>query len=454
MKKNIKILIVDDEEPIRTLLSTHFLNLGFEVTTVDSATAAAESIGKQEFDVVVSDIKMPKHDGFWLLDKIFTLEAPLCHLPMILITGHGEKDCAIQAVNKGAFGYIEKPFDLEHLDTLIEKAIENFQLSAQRWREREALKRQVQQDTHIPPFIPHRETLQRLAPERETPVLILGPSGSGKEVWAKNLHRQTQKTFDNFVAINCAAMPSELLESEIFGHEKGSFTGAHQAKAGLAELSSEGTLFLDEIGDMDLRLQAKILRFLQERCFRRVGGSREIHFKGRVVAATHRDLGLLSKEQKFREDLFYRLSVVTVSLPSLTERDDRLELAEFLWVQLGKRRGVVRALTMEEKAFITSYPWPGNVRELQNCLERAIIMNEPINAIRARAHLPGSLSVTEKTQVTSDDDLSTLRRRLLNEAEMKALEIALQKTNGNKTKAAQLLGIDRTTLNRILKKVA
>lgn len=457
------LLIVDDEETIRTLLSMHFQELGYPVTTAETARQGLQSLPREQPCIIICDIKMPVHDGFWLLNQVREATKPQSISPVIFITGHGEKDCAIDAVNKGAFGYLEKPFDMNAIDNFVEQAAMAMETEFRAWQSNEIYTR-TNEPTQTRRFLPNEDILKKLAPELETPVLITGESGTGKEVWARALHQLAGYQPETFVAINCAAMPSDLLESELFGHEKGAFTGAHQTKVGLAELAVQGTLFLDEIGDMDIKLQAKILRLLQERTFRRVGGKQEIPFQGRFLAATHKNLPELVLQKQFREDLYYRLSVVQVTLPALRDRADRVDLALSLWASLCQRRRNNRTLTQQERDYIQNHSWPGNIRELSNCLERSLILGTPI--VAQSPDLPptsDNLRLTDKNL----EDLIHLLERSQREQNWKnareELHLAIDKwlimaaikySNNNKSAAAEKLGIDRTTINRILKKSA
>lgn len=488
----LRVLIVDDEASIRQLVESRLARKGFAVRSADSGEAALKAL--QEFDahVIVSDLRMPGMGGFELLKQV--------KLPTILITGHGDKESAIQAVEAGAFAFFEKPFDLDALEVMVRRGAER-----RIWEiEREALLKRLDRlcklqgrelenfdRAHSASFLGQspriaeiKALLARLAQKPNASLLILGETGTGKEVVAQELHKLTHtKVSDGgrtpFLALNCSAIPADLLESELFGHEKGAFSGAQNARIGLAEAVREGTLFLDEVGELDPRHQAKILRLLQERKFRRVGANTEMTFNGRIVAATHRTLPSLAKEGKFREDLYYRLAVITVELPPLRERREDLPL---LLEGLCKKHGLsgVERATLNH---VLNYDWPGNIRELNNWLERAAILGlhndegfvtEPVQGLGAAA-MPARTSVNPAaslqlvtapapaaTNSAADDalsnlpatgDLKTLRARLLDEYDRLWIERALDQHAGNVTAAARTLGIDRKNLTRRMKEL-
>jgi DNA-binding NtrC family response regulator len=392
-------------------------------------------------------------------------------VPTILITGHGDKESAIRAVEAGAFAFFEKPFDLVALEFTVVRGAERHVLEAERRDLLAKLERlcklqsrelEVLNSKESSPFIGEsaaidetKSLLARLSKKPLAPLLILGETGTGKEVVARELHRLTHGESNRapFLALNCAAIPTELLESELYGHEKGSFSGAQTTRIGLAEAARDGTLFLDEIGDMDPRHQAKLLRLLQERKFRRVGSNNEIDFTGRIVAATHRDLKKFAETERFREDLYYRLSVISVVLPPLRERGTDIQLlAEKLCTKHG-----LRGLAPERWAEIVTYRWPGNIRELNNWIERAAILGLHDDEGLLTAPMPGvseaTAAVTDRPTLSFSEGLSIkqLREQLMDEYDRRWIEQALDKNRGNISAAAKALGLDRKNLAKRMK---
>ncbi|MBS1984396.1 MAG: sigma-54-dependent Fis family transcriptional regulator [Bdellovibrionales bacterium] len=477
--QHLRVLIVDDEESVRTLIEGRLARRGFTVACAASGEAALKLAREFEPLALITDLRMPGMDGFAVMQA-------LPELPTIIITGHGDKESAIHAVETGAFAFFEKPFDLDALEVMAKRACEKRVMSL----EREALLRKL--DTLVksqgrelesidakfgptsfvgdsPGIREIKSILARLAQKPHAGLLILGETGTGKEVVARELHRLThpKSTGENgrtpFLALNCSAIPADLLESELFGHEKGAFSGAHATRMGLAEAVREGTLFLDEIGELDPRHQAKILRLLQERSFRRVGANQDLNFQGRIVAATHRDLPRLASEGSFREDLYYRLSVVSVVLPPLRQRPDDLpKLMETLC-----RRHGLKGLSKESERQALAHKWPGNIRELNNWIERAAILGlhdekgfvteglgQGVGASSAgtasASNAPGNL-LSLVPNVDESDDLKTLRTKVLDEFDKRWIEKALDENAGNVSAAAKVLGIDRKNLARRIK---
>jgi DNA-binding NtrC family response regulator len=464
-----RVLIVDDEESIRTLIEGRLGRKGFETRTAASGREALEALEEFHAQVVITDLRMPGMDGFELLSKL--------RVPTIIITGHGDKESAIRAVEAGAFAFFEKPFDLDALEVMVRRGAEKHLMEV----EREELTRKLdrlcklqgrelenwdrsQSSTLIGNTPRMRELhtlLERLAQKPHAGLLILGETGTGKEVVAQELHRLTHSASDGrspFLALNCSAIPADLLESELFGHEKGSFSGAHAARIGLAEAVREGTLFLDEIGELDPRHQAKILRLLQERRFRRVGANSEQSFAGRIIAATHRDLPRLASEGRFREDLYYRLSVVTAVLPPLRDRKEDLPaLAQKLCAKHGMKG--LHPLALEQAR---AHTWPGNVRELNNWIERAAILGlhddqDLVTAdITTEGVSKGALrrrSSDVGAQIPDTGDLKSLRAQVLDEYDRRWIENALTEHDGNISAAAKALGIDRKNLTRRIREL-
>ncbi len=462
--KSYRVLIIDDEATIRDLISRRLERKGF---TIEVAASGDEAIAKAETfkpDLAISDIRMPGLDGFAVLKKL--------QIPTLLITGHGDKESAIRAVDEGAFAFFEKPFDLDAVEVALRRAGEKATLQKEKaelllhleklckYQSRELeFKDQLKDSPFIgecPPILEIKETLKRLAVKPQATLLILGESGTGKEVVAHELHELSHKKSDRrpFMALNCASIPTELFESELYGHEKGSFSGAHQNRVGLAEAVGSGTLFLDEIGDMDPRHQAKLLRLLQEKVFRKVGSNTEVPFKGRIVAATHRNLKARSQEGTFREDLFYRLSLVTVELPPLRERgSDLFRISE----SLCKKHGLA-GLSPERMAELRGYNWPGNIRELNNWIERASILGLIDSEWRVSAPVPGHPETTSLPRSaapldTSGKSIKELRHEILDHYEKLWIQEALKNHRGNISAASRSLGIDRKNLTKRMKEL-
>lgn len=452
----VRILIVDDEDSVRKLLRGRLERRGHDVYEAGEGAAALLQIKDKNIQVVVSDIRMPGMDGFELLKAV--------KVPTVLMTGHGDKESAIRAVEYGAFAFFEKPFDLDAIEVTIRRAFESWKLKEERDqllnrlqdlcvfqdREIESLDKKSSADFvgKSEKILEIKAVLKRLLLKPQASLLILGETGTGKEVVARALHNMGHGSGDRvpFLALNCASIPTELFESELYGHEKGSFSGAIKQRVGLAEAVRDGTLFLDEIGEMDPRHQAKLLRLLQERKFRRVGSNSEIAFKGRIVAATHRDL---KDQERFREDLYYRLSVVSVTLPPLRERrDDLPDLVE----ELCKRHGL-KSVAPEILPEVLSYEWPGNIRELNNWLERAAILGLHDTAGHVVSPVPSSVVIGVESNPPSlleeiVGDIKHRREKILDMYDRRWIETELVNQKGNISAAAKSLGLDRKNLGR------
>jgi len=437
-----RILVVEDDATFRSLLATILDGEGYEVAEAEDGEKALAMLRHSEFDLVVSDLRMPGRSGMDLFRETRSYAAPP---PFLLITAYGTIEEAVSAIKEGAADFLTKPLkDPAALRTLVKKV-----LDAGR-REREYLSLKEAESRGLPPeelifageaMKDIRRMVREVAKTVST-VVVYGESGTGKELIARMIHLLSPRRGAGFVPINCASIPETLLESELFGHERGAFTGAVQSRRGKFELARGGTIFLDEIGEMPFSLQAKLLRVLQERSFERVGGSREISADVRIIAATNRNLETEVKEGRFREDLFYRLHVFPLRLPPLRERRDAIpELAAFFAgrfaVRSGKRNLALSPATMDALA---QYPWPGNIRELQNVLERAVILCR--DGIEPR-DLPESLS--RPVHEVSESG-GTLRDR-----EKEAIIAALKNNRGNRRRAAEELGLSRRTLQYRLK---
>ena len=371
-----KILVIDDERSIRNTLKEVLEYENHEIDTAVDGPEGIEMFGKGKYELVLCDIKMPNMDGIEALEKLMELPG---NAPIVMISGHGSIDTAVEAIKKGAFDFIEKPLDLNRLLITIRNALERKDLVT----ETQALKRRVNKTYEIigqsPPIMQVMEMIERVAPT-DARVLITGNNGTGKELVARWLHEKSARAGGPFVEVNCAAIPSELIESELFGHEKGSFTSAYKDRKGKFEIANKGTIFLDEIGDMSLPAQAKVLRALQENKISRVGSDKEIKVDVRIVAATNKDLRKAIDENLFREDLYHRLSVILVRVPTLNERlEDIPLLAEHFINQICTEYGMpLKEITAEAIAELQKINWTGNIREFRNVVERLIILCDKV----------------------------------------------------------------------------
>jgi DNA-binding NtrC family response regulator len=443
-----KVLIVDDDTSMCELLAEGLTQQGYDARWKASGQEALAEIELRSFDVVLTDINMRDMNGLELCQRA-TEAHP--ELPVLVITAFGSMETAVQAIRAGAYDFITKPFDIDVVGIAIERAVKHGVLT----REVQRLQRAVDESRRFdellgasPAMKEVYDLLERVA-ESESTVLVSGESGTGKELVARALHRRSKRATGPFVAINCAAMPEQLLESELFGHTKGAFTDARTARPGLFVQAKGGTIFLDEIGDMPLGLQPKLLRALQERTVRPVGGDHETPIDVRVVAASNRDLETAIEERKFREDLYYRINVIHVELPPLRARGaDVLLLAQhYLEHFAAQSQKEVRSLDPEAAERLSAYAWPGNVRELANCLERAVALTRGESV--GIADLPEKIRNYRTSHVlVAATDPSELVP--LEEVEKRYILRVLEAVGGNKTLAAQVLGLDRKTLYRKL----
>lgn len=442
-----RILVADDEEASRKGLQALLSNWGYEVEGAADGQEAVEKAAAFLPAVVISDLVMPKLDGLELLKS---LQADLPFATIIILTGHATVETAVAAMKQGAYDYLTKPVDVPRLRLLVEKALEK----GQALRDVSLMRRRLQQVWGSGKLVGKSRAMQEvyrlvdLAAPTPAPVLITGESGTGKELVARSLHELSPRSTGPFVAVNCSAIPETLLESEIFGHEKGAFTGALERRAGCFEVAHGGTLFLDEIAEMGPGIQAKFLRILQEGTVRRLGGKTELKVDVRVLAATNKDPVKALKEGTFREDLYFRLNVLTIPLPPLRERRDDIPLLIGAFVEEfnGKYGKRIASVDGAAERILLGYPWPGNVRELRNTIERAIIVCE--GDLIAPAHLPPSL--TGQTPAESADSVTVPVGITVEEAEKALILKTLASVSNNKARAAGILGISLKTLHNKL----
>ncbi len=464
-----RILVADDEESIRWVLSKALKQKGFSVDLAHDGRQALELIKDNCYDLAILDIKMPGITGLELLDKVRELNSDLL---MVIMTAEASMKNAVEAMKRGAYDYITKPFDLDVIDAIIEKVAKARDIAGQVTTLKQELKDRYQVEKNI---VGNSSAMQEVyktigkVAVSDVTILIQGESGTGKELVARAVHFNSGRLGKPFIAINCAAIPRDLLESELFGSEKGAFTGAGERKQGKFEQANHGTLFLDEIGDMPLDLQAKILRVLQEQEVTRVGGNQTIPVDVRIVAATNQSLVEKVRQKEFREDLYYRLNVVPIMLAPLRERrDDIPDLANYFLTRSCAEMSVApKRLTDDALALLKAYSWPGNVRELENALKRAVILsNDPLlTSLDFGGLLPTRELAQTGSQETSLEDLIDMKLRssmngiegldkgdiyamVLEQVERPLIRLVLEKCRWNQVKAADVLGINRNTLRK------
>ena len=442
------VLVVDDDRNMCELLADSLAPLGFDVTFTTEPERAETLARDQRFEAVVTDLNMRGIDGLELCRRLVTNEPTL---PVLVLTAFGSLETAVRAIRAGVYDFLTKPLDIDVVALALERAVGHRALR----REVETLRRVVAETRGFeelvgssPSMLALYELLERAAPS-EASVLVTGESGTGKEVVARALHQRSQRAKGPFVPVNAAALPDNLLESELFGHEKGAFTDARSARAGLFVKASGGTLFLDEIADLPIALQPKLLRALQERKVRPVGADNEVEVDVRIVAATNRDLEAAVEERRFREDLFYRINVIHVAVPPLRARGGDVLLLSQHFLERFAAQGQKRLSGFSDAAAarLLEYPWPGNVRELSNCIERAV-------ALTRGSHIDDG-DLPDKVRdyrghhvlVTGDDPSELVS---LEEVERRYIERVIEATHGNQSQAARILGLDRKTLHRKL----
>ncbi len=449
-----KILVVDDDANVRGVIKAYLELANYEVSMARDGEEALGMLDCSTFDAVLTDLKMPGMDGVSLLKAIRELQFDMVG---IIVTGFASVETAVDAMKAGAFDYITKPINMDELLLTLRKGLEFKRLK----KENLSLRKELKKKYSFEGIVGDSDAMQKVysliekVADSDSTVLVLGESGTGKELVARTIHYNSSRSDKPLVPINCGAIPESLLESELFGHEKGAFTGAYSARAGRFELANCGTIFLDEIGDMSPSLQVKLLRVLQERQFERVGGTKTIKVDVRVITATNQDMEKAVVEKKFREDLYYRINVIPITVPPLRERvgDVPLLVNHFLEVFSRKKGKRIEGISDEAMSLLLSYQWPGNVRELENLVERMIILKR--DGVINVSDLPDKFaSVRERavlnTVIIPEQGINL--ESLVNEFENKLITQALEKAAGVKSKAAHLLQMNRTTLVEKMKK--
>ena len=439
-----KVLIVDDDPSARKILQGRLRIMNVQTLVASGGSEALEQIRRETPGVVLLDLQMPKMSG---IDVLKSLKREGLETTVIVVTAHATIETAVEAMKEGAYDFITKPVDSKHLEVVLDKAFERESLRMQsRCLQAEMEGRLVQVVTENPAMKNLLQLARRAAGSNST-ILLLGESGTGKEVLARSIHQWSLRAHYPFTVVNCVAIPDQLLESELFGHERGAFTGAHQLKRGKFEIADHGTVFLDEIGEVPASIQTKLLRVLQDHEFERVGGTRSIKTDIRVIAATNSDLERAVRDGRFREDLYYRLNVVSIKLPPLRERKEDIPVLidYFLRKYAGELKKPVKLLTPGTLDDLIAYHWPGNVRELENVIERAMVLSTGDQI--GPEDLP--------PQVTAGPRRETFKGKEFHEAvkEFKrwAIQNALKRSQGNQTKAAEILGLQRTYLAKLVR---
>ena len=460
---NKHICVLDDDKSIRWVLDKALRKENYNVSCFENVESFLEDFQKISPDIIISDVRMPGINGIDMLEKI-KREYP--SIPIIIMTAFSDLETTVSSLQKGAYEYITKPFDIDSVISIVNSACNNISKSS--------LNSPLDYTNEIPKIIGLSESMQLIyksiakIAQTDVEVLILGETGTGKELIAKAIHDNSPRKDESFIAINTGAIPTELLESELFGHEKGSFTGAYNQRIGRFEQASDGTLFLDEIGDMPLDVQTRLLRVLQEGEFFRVGGSKSIKVKTRIITATHKDLNYLVRQNLFREDLLHRINAIKIELPNLqTRKSDIMELANYFMIQFSKEFKVpLKSLDDEVKKIFLRYAWPGNIRELQNvCKYLSVMSTDSIITIN---ELPKDLLAKEDNHNKSENweeileswilkefnsDSENISEKINNVYESILIKSALKLSGGNKTEAAKILGWGRNTITNKMKSI-
>ena len=450
-----KVLLVDDEIEIIRGRSKIVEDLGFKCITALNGKNAIKLVKNKRPDIVLTDIKMPNNDGFDVLKATRKFDPDI---PVILFTGYGSIDSAVQAMKLGAYDYIQKPVSVEILEVVLKKAVDFLQLK----KENLVLKSQIQENCQLDNMIANSKIMQDIAKrikkiaQSDANVFVYGESGTGKELVAQNIHSHSRRCDKPLIPVDCVALPGTLMESELFGYEKGAFTGAVGSKPGLMELANGGSLFLDEITELDINLQAKLLRVLQEQKFRRVGGTKTIHVDVRIISATNIVPLKAVKDGKLRQDLYFRLNVVPIELPPLRERKDDISLLvqHFIEKYNPSTPREIIGISKEAVKCLKSYDWPGNVRELQNVVEQTMLLTE--NDVISPEDLPDHIKENGMYEIelpTETMKFQEAREKYLNEFCKKYVENMLTKCNGNISMVARQSGMSRWTIYRMMKTV-
>ena len=456
--KGMKVLIIDDDPSIRNMLSIVLKSEGYEVDAVESAIMALKKLKKEIFDLIISDIKMPEISGIELLRKVKSIDG---EIPVIMITGFASTNDAVEAMKLGAEDYIIKPFNLDELKIIINKSFhqksikrENIELKS-KLSDQEKFENIVGKNPRMRKIFDLIDTISKT----DSTVLISGESGTGKELIARAIHNKSSRSQNGFVSINCGALPENLLESELFGHSKGAFTDAYREKVGLFEMADRGTLFLDEIGEMSQPMQVKLLRAIQEKKIRRVGGNNEIDIDVRIISATNKDLVDSMNEGQFRSDLFYRLNVISIRIPSLKERKDDIPLLMHYFLNKLKERFNKRIDGYEQDVIdlFLNYSWPGNVRELENFVERSVAL-EKENIVTVKS-LPKELVYNTSPKMESAEHIDEMMAddtfnytEFMDETSKQILVKALEKNQSNLKRTAEMLKLNYRSLRYLIGK--
>lgn len=472
---NIKILIAEDEPSLRTILKRMFGKKGYHIETAPDGEMAIAKLSQDHFNVILADINMPGKSGFDILSYV---KSQKILTSVILITAQDTMKNAVEAMKQGAFDYITKPFELDELEVIVEKALENQRLSNEVTKLRLQVKSPIfdSQAKIIGQSKPIKEIYKLIGKvaASDVPVLITGESGTGKELIAKSIHQSSHRSKMPFIAVNCAAIPKDLLESELFGYRKGAFTGADESRSGYFEAAHKGTLFLDEIGDMPISLQSKLLRALQEKEIQRLGSTEAKPIDVRIISATNQNITELVSEKKFREDLYFRLNVVPVRVPPLRERSEDIEILTLHFIERFKNEFSLPNKSMSDEAieYLKEYSWPGNIRELENVIKRAMVLTA--GALITLKDLKGIISMSP-AEILHEDleelaleeivhkklssflsrfdqlDPMDLYTTIIQMVERPLISLVLQKTRGNQIQASKVLGINRNTLRKMIK---